>query len=706
MNEKEFLQQATSKIYSFRKKQVIANELHDHIQLKKKRFEEAGYTEEQAEEKAVDNMGDADKIAKALAELHKSYNAAPDILLFLIVEAVITGSYYLLENFVFGDPGVLSLLISGILGGIALFCLYAAYASFRKHPVAALCTLLAGAGIGYYEYLLTSELSRLTDGAFAALKNYILNGDLYFNRNQQTNELLTAVCSVTGVLFAAIFLFVLLFGIKKVLYKNNRMDNTVNKITTGFCITLFAVSAVLSAYFGFSTINRIENLKKEYAAAFQFVVDIEKNCNTQEEVTAFIENSGYAFSPVGSEEVEGYVYEHNLVTIRIDFADEPETIDPNEYERGAERLFGRLSNNIERASRTVYGIDLRPDPLLFAKEYDSITLSALKTDEKTVEALYRFRPYEHTNQERYEYFIQYTPTAFYYDKCNRELDNTNFEFQYIEGTGETKDTNYFEFTTETQELLDFIERERNIVEVLKSTDSRNADEIARLTGTTATDPGFTRDEYNEFIDYCCINLGKDSATYQNKDLLLDLYDSFIEYQIYDDWKFTLYRLDGENIVIFDNHDDPLGFLSNPKDLYMDEVDLNGKPIYGVSEYNCFKKVLLDGGFFDKKGLYYDNAEKIRYYTEGGEVYRYYSTLDMDEPGDDKRKYFLKDKKGNLYSADRCFIDQNGWLVIDKQGAIKESTDGTYKNSAGEVFTAVFKTSWDGNGNLVDVNAYE
>ena len=69
MNEKEFLQQATSKIYSFRKKQIIANELHDHIQLKKKRFEEAGYTEEQAEEKAVDNMGDADEIAKALAEL-------------------------------------------------------------------------------------------------------------------------------------------------------------------------------------------------------------------------------------------------------------------------------------------------------------------------------------------------------------------------------------------------------------------------------------------------------------------------------------------------------------------------------------------------------------------------------------------------------------------------------------------------------------
>ena len=53
MNEQEFLQKATSKIYSFRKKQIIAGELHDHILLKKQRFEEAGYTEEQVEEKAL-----------------------------------------------------------------------------------------------------------------------------------------------------------------------------------------------------------------------------------------------------------------------------------------------------------------------------------------------------------------------------------------------------------------------------------------------------------------------------------------------------------------------------------------------------------------------------------------------------------------------------------------------------------------------------
>lgn len=132
MNEKEFLQQATSKIYSFRKKQIIANELHDHIQLKKKRFEEAGYTEEQAEEKAVDNMGDADEIAKALAELHRSRFNWIDLLALLITLAVICAAHYLLNGYAFGDPGVISLLICGIFFASAVYFLFAAYTVSRK----------------------------------------------------------------------------------------------------------------------------------------------------------------------------------------------------------------------------------------------------------------------------------------------------------------------------------------------------------------------------------------------------------------------------------------------------------------------------------------------------------------------------------------------------------------------------------------------
>lgn len=700
MNEQEFLQKATSKIYNFRKKQIIAGELHDHILLKKQRFEEAGYTEEQAEEKSVEAMGNAEDIADALGKLYKSYNAAPDIIFLLITCAALAGSYFALERFVFGDPGVLSLLLCGILDGVALFCLYAAYASFKKHPTAALCVLLAGAGTGYYEYLLTNELSRLTDGSFTVLWNYIINGELYFNRNQQSTEMQTAVLSILGVLFLTVFLFVLLYGIKKVTCNNRKIDNGVNKITTILCIALFAVSAIFSAYFGISTINRIQAFQSEYEAAFQFVIDIEKNCSTQEEVSEFLEGAEYSFSTDGEESVGSYGYSHNLVNIYIDCYTEPEPFDPEDYDTGMERLYNEMIQKQDYAERYVYNISLSSEPQRFANDYDSLTLAALKADEETIEVLYSFRPYEHTTQERYEYFIKYTPTLFTVKKCSRELANSEFEFKYIEGSGEAKETEYFSFTTETQELLDFKAREAEIIEILKKTDSRDRLEIAQLTGTTASDPGFTREEYEEFIDYCCIYLGEDSEIYQNRDLALDLYDSFIEYKIYDEWSFTLYRLGEENIVIFDNNIDVFEYLNNPKDLYIDEVDLSGKPLYGAVDYEPFNKLTINGGFFDKKGLYYDSAEKIRYYTPDGEAYRYDSMIDMNEAEDNKKKYLLKNNEGANYSADICFIDPDGWLVIDENAEITQSADGTYRDSGGKIFTPVFETSWDQNGDLL------
>lgn len=105
MNEQGFLQKATSKIYNFRKKQIIAGELHDHILLKKQRFEEAGYTEEQAEEKSVEAMDNAEDIADALGKLYKSYNAAPDIIFLLITCAALAGSYFFAGTICFRRSG-------------------------------------------------------------------------------------------------------------------------------------------------------------------------------------------------------------------------------------------------------------------------------------------------------------------------------------------------------------------------------------------------------------------------------------------------------------------------------------------------------------------------------------------------------------------------------------------------------------------------
>ena len=45
MDEREFIKQATSRIYSLKKKQLVASELHDHIESRAEWYRDAGYDE-------------------------------------------------------------------------------------------------------------------------------------------------------------------------------------------------------------------------------------------------------------------------------------------------------------------------------------------------------------------------------------------------------------------------------------------------------------------------------------------------------------------------------------------------------------------------------------------------------------------------------------------------------------------------------------
>lgn len=174
MNEQEFLQKATSKIYSFRKKQIIAGELHDHILLKKQRFEEAGYTEEQAKEKSVEAMGNAEDIAETLSKLHKSRNVLPELAAFLIAVGLSSAAYYLLRTYAFGDPGVISLLISGIFFGATVFFVMAAFLNARRNITASALILCGGMTTALIRALIV-EISDLTNGSFEKLKQILSN---------------------------------------------------------------------------------------------------------------------------------------------------------------------------------------------------------------------------------------------------------------------------------------------------------------------------------------------------------------------------------------------------------------------------------------------------------------------------------------------------------------------------------------------------
>lgn len=590
------------------------------------------------------------------------------------------------------------MLVCGIIAGAALFFLYAAYSSSKKHPAAGICAFAAGAIDLIYQYFMAKELSELTDGEFKNLINFITNNKLYYDTNQYNNKLLITILCILGIVFTIAVITVLIYSIKKKMCCNSSFDNRANRATTVMFIIIFICLTVAAGGFGINTFKQIELLKSEYKNAFNFVIEAEKSCSTQEEIVEYLKNSDYNFGDVDIENDKYYTYSNNLVNLTVELYEPEET---NEDAVGIEKLLNDYYEKSDYAGRYVYSINLTTNNNYFDNGYDSLTLSTLKADEEKLETLYSFKPYEHTNVERYEYYKKYMPTEFSCTKCCRELVESKFEFRYIEGSGELKDTNYFEFSTETQPLLDFKKREPEITQILKSNNSTDPKEIAKITGTTAIDPEFTEEEYLLFVDsltdndYLCV----DTESSEFTDFIKALYPSFRKYHIYDGWYFFLFRYDKYNFVVFNNNFDIISFISEPRDFYVNQTDLNGNPIYSQTEYGEFSKIEINGGYFDKKGLFYNEAEKVRYYSKDGNTYRYYTYIDENEKNEDEmKKYCLRDSKGNIYPHEKCFIDKDGWLVIN-DSEIKIDQNANYTNANGEQFTPALDTSWNEDGNV-------
>ena len=196
--------------------------------------------------------------------------------------------------------------------------------------------------------------------------------------------------------------------------------------------------------------------------------------------------------------------------------------------------------------------------------------------------------------------------------------------------------------------------------------------------------------------------------YYYKDKLENAHGGLTLYTISGDWQFAVLRFGDFDMVIFENGIPIMDTFAVPLDIYVKETDLSGKHPFDIyTDDNGFVKYSFNGCFFDKQGLCCGSTEKIRYYTESGETYRYYSTVDSENPDPETRKsYFLQNIDGATYPSNECFINQNGWLVIDESGNISQSSDGIYRNTAGDVFTPVFEASWDQNGNLINPADYE
>lgn len=99
MQIKEFLDNVCERIKYKPIREEIREELENHIEEKKEMYIEYGLEEKQAEERAVEQMGNAEEIGKKLDKVHKPRMDWKVVLFVIALVAIGVAVYYLRQRY-------------------------------------------------------------------------------------------------------------------------------------------------------------------------------------------------------------------------------------------------------------------------------------------------------------------------------------------------------------------------------------------------------------------------------------------------------------------------------------------------------------------------------------------------------------------------------------------------------------------------------
>lgn len=673
MNEKEYLNKATSKIVISSEKTKVYNELSDHIELKKASFKEMGYDEEAAEAKAAEAMGNADEIADTLGTIHNNfYNPAPDIILSILWFLLLGAGYFVCKKFLFGDPGTISILLATCAFSLVIFFLSAAITARKKSVYKPFYLFAGGIATSVYNYMILSEINKITYGNKEYLLSYFKNSNINFKSVKPDEKFLYLIIAVLSIIMFLFFLATLVYGIKKLRFANTRTDNKINRITINVAVFLCVISIIVTAGFCVKFFIDRKAYYNDYFQSLSLLQDISENCHGNQEVLDYLDENKieYQISKSGVCSIPRI-----FSVIKIEFQDHSSGDYPNAF-------------NLEDEFNYKITVTLPTDTV--ENQLDSLTLSEFKTNEKTIDEITSYLPYEYTGREDLEFYSSYVPTFCTYKYLNNELYVGQFEYRYTTGSSYHKNYSYT-FNIEKDEFLNFKKDADQIAEKVKKNIDKSHKEIAQITNTTLINPPGTKDQWDGYIN----TFGTILDPY--KPALKVKYEQLYEYKISDKWAFSFH-------VNADGKRDRLDFYYKDISLSLWNINLTNEPNISFGEgSNMHSKIAYNSGYFDKYGRYYTSALMVRYYTKEGKSFSYYSlTNQKAENEEDFKKYYLVDEKGNKYLYDDCFIDEDGWLCFNKTGNLKMVEENVYENSSGKIFTKPFATNWDNNGNLITV----
>ena len=157
-----------------------------------------------------------------------------------------------------------------------------------------------------------------------------------------------------------------------------------------------------------------------------------------------------------------------------------------------------------------------------------------------------------------------------------------------------------------------------------------------------------------------------------------------------------------------------------------------KDIMGIfDEFSDYgSRIAVDGVYYDKNGIAYEDENDVLLYDEQGRTYVY--TVESEEDCEEifycEEEYYVRDD-GEKYYAYDCYVTEDGWFYCDKAYALEyyyvdresmseEELDAFYKqqmedddkpyryyddylvDAEGKIYYAAFEASWNEKGELI------
>lgn len=724
MNIKEYINEATSKIFTVHEKESVSSELSDHIICKQEFYEDIGYSEDVSEEKAVEEMGPGDEIADYLGEIHNDlYNPTFDITAFLILALILAVSYIFLRKYIISDSTAIPIAIGYMFAVTGLYFGINAINLKRNRRLPAVLTLIIGIGISVISFLVNSHINICGVVSISNLKDLMINGILPKAGNINFVSVLIfciAIIVIAVAAFVISFVFIKKYENQENTLKTNKIKKVFSKIFAALCI----FSVITGALFICDILVIQTRIREQYIEDSNTVFEIAQNCENKKQVVKYIEEKGYTSHNSGNNEI---IIDGKLLDIRLDFSQKDQPDPNNAMTRLVTKFMtGLLKDNypvtLEKQSDYTIIFDMSEkfnSGNGYKNGFNSLGLAKIKTQPRDLDNLFDFETKDNlSNQKMIDTYLMYYPKKIVINASNNlKTHSSTVNFEYPTGKYEFSYVQTFEQKLLCKNAVKVSQQKNLVLDTLNANPNISNEELAKAVGAKLIKPYLSFSDYKDILKNALDTV--DDIEIDEKEIK-KAYKCLECFEFSDDLVFC--RFAGIK-NIFDsklNENELIDFVlfDSKTDIRYVSFSLYGK----TAEARNKKYVSRFGGMFRKtyceddsenlicydiNGNAYTSETSVAYYSKDGERFIYYQ--DEDDEGKLIEQYFIG-SKGSKCIANQAFVDSDGYFVCGDDNFVKDydtkkSSLDPYRDKDGNKYYKACEVSWDENGNLLDFDEY-